>query len=208
MNPRVQTPVNAQRRCVLLVVIGVAACSSWTMANELSTNPTTMDFAAGGTIRLNLNVGTMEVVGAQVDMISVSWHSRIPEDESRVSVKVQRSGRNGAVVVVDGPGNRMKYRVEVPQQSNVAIHMRAGDLNVHGILGSLEADLLAGNMDLRLANPRHYRTVSASVTAGDIAARPWHADTSGLWRSFAATGDGAYDLRARLLAGQLTIRSE
>ena len=178
------------------------------MANELSANPTTMNFGAGGTIRMNLDVGTIEVVGVQDDRITVSWHSRRPEDESRVSVKVQRSGRNDATVVVDGPGNRMTYRVEVPQQSNVAIHMRAGNLDVRGVLGSVQADLLAGNMDLHVANPRHYHTVSASVTAGDLTARPWHADTSGLWRSFKAIGDGDYDLRARLLAGQLTIRSE
>jgi hypothetical protein len=186
----------------------MAAFPWWAMADELSANPTTMNFAAGGTIRMDLNVGTMEVVGAHVDRITVSWHSRLPEDESRVSVKIQRSGTNEATVVVDGPGNRVKYRIEVPQQSNVAIHMRAGDLDVHGILGSLDADLLAGNMDLRVADPKRYRTVSASVTAGEITAQPWHTDTGGLWRSFRATGNGDYDLRARVLAGELTIRSE
>jgi hypothetical protein len=205
MNPRAQTSVNVPPRGVLLVLICVAACPWWATANELSANRTTMNFAAGGTIRMNLNVGTMEVVGAQGDRITVSW---LPEDESRVSVKVLRSGGNDATVVVDGPGNRVKYRVEVSQQSNVAIHMRAGDLDVHGVLGSVEADLLAGNMDLRVADPQHYHTVSASVTAGDLTAQPWHADTSGLWHSFRATGNGDYDLRARLLAGQLTIRSE
>jgi hypothetical protein len=186
----------------------MAACPWWAMANELSANPTTMNFGAGGTIRMNLNVGTMEVVGAQGDTITVSWRSSRPEDESRVSVKVQRSGRNDAMVVVDGPGNRVKYRVEVPRQSNVAVHMRAGDLNVHGILGSVDADLLAGNLDLRVADPQHYHSVRASVTAGEITAPPWHADTGGLWRSFRAIGNGDYDLRARLLAGQLTIRTE
>jgi hypothetical protein len=50
--------------------------------------------------------------------------------------------------------------------------------------------------------------VSASVTAGGLTAAPWHADTGGLWRSFTANGDGEFDLHARLLAGQLTIRSE
>ena len=145
------------------------------MANELSANPTTMNFGAGGTIRMSLNVGTMEVVGAQGDRITVSWHSRRPEDESRVSVKVQRSGAKDATVVVDGPGNRVKYRVEVPQQPNVAIHMRAGDLDVHGVLGSVDAELLAGNMVLRVADPGHYHAVSASVTAGEITAQPWHA---------------------------------
>jgi hypothetical protein len=157
---------------------------------------------------MDLNIGTMEVVGARDDTITVSWRSSLPEDDSRVSVKVQRSGRNDATVVVDGPGNRVKYRIEVPRQSNVAIHMQAGNLDVHGVLGSVDADLLAGTMDLRVADPQHYHTVSASVTAGDLTAQPWHADTSGLWRSFRATGKGDYDLRARLLAGQLTIRSE
>jgi hypothetical protein len=178
------------------------------MADETSANPTTMNFGPGGTVRMTLKTGTMEVVGVPDDRITVSWHSRLPEDERDVSVELQRSGREDATVVVDGPGNRVHYRIEVPQQSNVAIRMRAGDLNVHGILGSVDADLLAGNMDLRVAEPRHYHTVSASVTAGELTARPWHADTGGLWRSFRASGDGDYDLRARLLAGQLTIRSE
>ena len=206
MNPRVHSSV--ARRGVLLALIALAACPGWAKADELSANPTTMSLGAGGTIRMKLNVGTMEVVGSQSDRITVSWHSRLPEDESLVSVKLRRSGKNDATVVVDGPGNRVKYRVEVPRQSNVAIQMRAGDLAVRGVLGSIEAELLAGNMNLRIAGPQHYRAVSASVTAGEITAQPWHADTGGLWRSFTATGNGNYDLRARLLAGQLTIRSE
>ena len=51
-------------------------------------------------------------------------------------------------------------------------------------------------------------SAGAAVTFGELNAQPWHADSSGVWRSFKATGDGEYDLRARLLAGQLTIRSE
>jgi len=206
MNPRVRTAPNVRGRWLLLILIGMGGCPS--MAAELSANPTTMTFGSGGTIRMNLNVGTMEVIGTQADRITVSWHSRLPEDEGRVSVKLQRSGRNDATVAVDGPGNRVKYRIEVPQQSNVAIRLQAGDLAVHGVLGSVDADLLAGNMDLRIADLQHYRSVRASVTAGEITARPWHTDTGGLWRSFTASGKGDYDLRARLLAGQLTIRAE
>ena len=208
MNPHVQSLGNVPRLFVLLTLFCLAVCPWRAMADETSANPTTMNFGPGGTVRMTLKTGTMEVVGVPDDRITVSWHSRLPEDERDVSVELQRSGREDATVVVDGPGNRVHYRIEVPQQSNVAIRMRAGDLNVHGILGSVDADLLAGNMDLRVAEPRHYHTVSASVTAGELTARPWHADTGGLWRSFRASGDGDYDLRARLLAGQVTIRSE
>jgi hypothetical protein len=208
MNARVQTPGNLPPRYVILAVICLLVCPSWAMAKELSENPTSMPFEAGGTVRMSLSTGTVEVVGAKDDKITVSWHSRLPEEERDVSVKLQRFGRKDATVVVDGPGDRMHYRIEVPQQSNVTIRMRAGDLDVHGILGSVEAHLLAGSMDLRVAEPRHYHSVSASVTAGELTARPWRIDTGGLWRSFKANSDGEYDLRAQVLAGQLTIRSE
>ena len=128
----------------LVTLLCLAVWPCWAMADELSSNPTTMNFAAGGTIHINLNIGTMEVVGVQDDRITVSWHSKSPEDETRVSATLRRSSGKGATVVVDGPGNRVHYRIEVPQQSNVTIHMRAGELDVHGILGSVEADLLAG----------------------------------------------------------------
>ena len=167
-----------------------------------------MTFAAGGTIRMKLHQGTIEIVGVQEDKITVSWHSRVPKEERDVSVRLQRSAANEATMVVDGPGNRMRYRIEVPQQSDVAIDMQAGELQVHGILGNLDVELMAGEMDLRVADPKRYRHLSAAVTFGELNAQPWHADSSGVWRSFKATGDGEYDLRARLLAGQLTIRSE
>lgn len=208
MSPQVQTSAHVPQPFILFTLVCMALYPWCAMGDALSANPTRMNFAAGGTIRMSLNVGTMEVVGVHDDRITVSWHSRLPEDANNVSVKLQRSDGKDATVVVDGPGDRVHYRIEVPQQSNVVIHMRAGDLDVHGILGSVAADLLAGNMDLRVEEPRHYRRVSASVTAGGLTAQPWHADTGGLWRSFRASGDGEFDLDARLLAGQLTIRSE
>jgi hypothetical protein len=50
--------------------------------------------------------------------------------------------------------------------------------------------------------------VRASVTAGSISAKPWQVESDGLWRSLKATGEGEYDLRISLLAGQLTLRQE
>ena len=207
MNPQAQIMAKQPLLSVLALVC-LTACASWAIADQPSVNPTSMSFPAGGTIRLELNKGTLEVVGVAGDKITVSWRSRSPEDERDVTVKLQRSGDKNATILVDGPGNRTRYRIEVPRQSDVAIRMRAGELEVHGIAGSLDAELLAGEMDLRVAEPAHYRNVSASVTAGEINALPWRAQTSGLWRSLKASGDGEYDLRARLLAGQLTIRSE
>ena len=207
MNPQAQIMAK-QALLSVLALVCLAACPSWAIADQPSVNPTSMSFAAGGTIRLELNKGTMEVVGVPGDKITVSWHSPSSQNERDVIVKLQRFGEKNATIVVDGPGNRMRYHIEVPRQSNITIRMRAGELEVQDIAGSLDAELLAGEMDLHVAQPRHYRNVSASVTAGELNARPWHIETGGLWRSFKASGEGEYNLRAHLLAGQLRIRSE
>jgi hypothetical protein len=209
MNSHVRSPSHALSVFALLATACVALCPWSAMADEQSANPSTMSVGRDVAIRMSLDAGTIDIVGVADDKIKVSWHSTFPEDERDVRVKLKRSedGKD-ATLLLDGPGNRMHYRIEVPQQSDVVIHMRAGNLEVRGILGSVEADLLAGTMDLHVAEPRHYHSVAASVGAGELTARPWRAETGGLLRSFTASGDGDYDLRARLLAGQLTIRSE
>jgi hypothetical protein len=196
------------RSIIVGAMIWAAMCPLPAIADDGSANPTTMKVALDGTIRIDLTEGAVEIVGVADDKITVSWRSRSSADVRDVSVRLKRSDAKNSRVMVDGPANHIRYRIEVPQQSNVAIHMRAGDLEVQGILGSVDADLLAGRMNLRVAEPRHYHTVSASVTVGALSARSWNADKGGFWRSFDATGAGDYDLRARVLAGQLTIRSE
>jgi len=208
MSARVRTYSKTLRLRVILAAVWWAVCSSAALAEPPSANPTTMGFAAGGKIRMNLNVGSVEVVGGAEERIKVSWHSSRPEDEREVSVKLEGSGTREATLTMDGPGNRIEYLIEVPEQSSVNIDMNAGTLEVRGILGDLEAQLLAGEMTLRVADPRYYRTVSAAVTVGEIEAPPWHVDLEGFARSFKATNDGDYAVRAGLLAGQITIRSE
>ena len=206
MNARLRTLARVLPSASMLALMFLALAPP-AAADEPSTNPSTIAFPAGGSIRMSLHVGAMEVVGVDEPRITVSWHST-QREEPDVKVKLTRSGANAATLVVDGPGNRVHYRIEVPRQSNMAIHMQAGDLDIHGLRGDIEADLLAGNLDLRVAEPARYRTVRTSVTAGEITAKPWDFDTGGLFRSFATKGNGEYDLRASVLAGQLTLRAE
>jgi len=208
MSARIRTYSKTLSLGVVLSAVWLAVCSSAALAEPPSANPSTMSFAAGGKIRMNLNVGSVEVVGGTEENIKVSWHSSRPEDEQEVSVKLEGSGTKEATLTMDGPGNRIEYLIEVPKQSNVNIDMNAGTLEVRGILGDIEANLLAGEMLLRVAEPSHYRTVSAAVTVGEIDAPPWQVDLGGFARSFKATNEGDSKVRASLLAGEITIRSE
>src|SRR5262245_9946707 len=138
---------------VLLALTCLALYPSRAKAEQPAANPTSMSFPATGVIRMGLNKGAIEVVGTAVDKISVSWRSADPDLDRDVSVQLQRTGDKEAKVVLDGPANRVRYRIEVPSECDVVIRMTAGDLDVHGIVGTLDAGLSLGNMVLRVGEP-------------------------------------------------------
>ena len=187
------------------ILAGACLMPLMVQAEPAPANPTTLPFPSGGAIVMKINQGEVDVVGVDEDRISVSWQGGARGAEGGAKVRLERLDGNRATLVLDSWEDHVRYRIQVPRHSDVAIHMRAGELKVSGIVGSMDVDLLAGEMSLRLPEPSRYKAVSASVTAGQLTARPWRTDASGLWRSFNARGEGDLELRARLIAGELTI---
>jgi hypothetical protein len=194
------------RTCALSLLL--AAAPAWAMATDAA-NPTTLPFKPGGSIRMKLPSGAVEIVGTADERITVSWRSTSAELEAKVDVGLrEESGGRQAVVAIDGPSNRIVYRIEVPSRSSLMMRMGAGDCTVRGIQGDLTAKLLAGNLELRIDEPSNYRMVSGSVTSGGLSAKPWRIEKGGLFRSFEATGAGEHVIKAEVLAGQLVIRQD
>lgn len=184
----------------------LAAAPAWAMATDAA-NPTTLPFKPGGSIRMKLPSGAVEVVGTADERITVSWRATRGELDKTVKVDLrEESGGTEAAVGVDGPSNHVRYRIEVPSRSKVVMRMSAGDCSVRGIQGDLTAKLLAGNLELRIDEASNYRMVSGSVTSGGLSAKPWRIDKGGLFRSFEVTGAGEHVIKAEVLAGQLIIR--
>ena len=207
---KVSTYTGAERLNWGVWAILLLACSTWPLAraDALAPNPTSLVFPAGGTIVMKINQGEVEVVGVDEDRISVSWQGRARDEERNVKVRLEQPSEKEATLVVDNWDDHVRIRIQVPRRSDVAIHMRAGELKVAGVVGSMDVDLIAGEMNLRLPEPGRYKAVSASVTAGQLTAKPWRTDATGLWRSFKANGQGDLELRARLIVGELAIGPE
>jgi hypothetical protein len=194
-----------------LFVIGAALVAFHPLqarAAEPGADVSAMDFPAGGVVRMKLHAGAMEVVGTPQERIAVTWSSESPLKAGDVKVRMLNTDATEAFVEVDGPENRIRYRVEVPARSNVVIRMTAGDLDVRAVRGDIDAELGAGSMELRLADARAYGDVRASVTVGSLDALPWNVSRGGLLRSFDQNATGDYRLRASVTAGQLTIRGD
>jgi hypothetical protein len=163
-------------------------------------------FAPGGHVTFDLSAGKYTIQGSPDARIHLTWDTRDEHDRSKVWTRVETNGPD-ARVETDGPKNGFEVTIQVPTRSDVAVYLSAGDLTVSGVEGSKDISAWAGDLKIDVGKASDYKSVDASVTAGEIQAGPFEVRKGGLFRSFTWTGSGRYDLRARLTAGQLVLRA-
>ena len=163
-------------------------------------------FAEGGKVALQLASGDYTVRAGASDRIVVRW---TPDDEARLSdvrdlrVSVRVTGSTG-VVVTTGKTKHMDFIIELPARSNVHLRMRAGEIRLQGIDGHKDIRMTAGELKIGVRRDT-LASAHASVTFGDLDARALGISKSGIKRTLDWFGGGAYELDARLGAGDLTL---
>jgi hypothetical protein len=194
--------------CAVLLLTLVAAPEALRESEDQFSNAVERSFAPGGTVQLDLSAGDYRLTSGTDNRVRVGWHTLTAEQlaESKVSVTVR--GKEAEILTSGprGPG-RSDFRVEIelPRRSDLRLRMTAGDLSIAGIDGHKDVKLRAGDLTIEVDDPTAYGLVDAWVTAGDITARPFGFSTGGLFRKFAHTGPGRYELRASLWAGDLKL---
>ena len=186
--------------------IGTASGTGTDSATTASTAPAdTIEraFPAGGKIRMDLSAGEYRIEAGPDDKLRIDWTSD-ERRRRRSSVRTEVRG-NEATLITDGPSRRFRVRIEVPRRSDLNVRLTAGDLTLRGIEGDKDVELHAGELDIDVGRPEDYRRVEATVWAGEIHALPFNVTKEGLFRSFNRTGQGKYNFRAHLKAGELRM---
>ena len=160
-------------------------------------------FAAGGRIEMQLEAGKYTVRAARDSMIRVT----LGTNDGSPKVDISTEDTHAGVVVKDTPRKNFEATIEVPPTADLVIRLTAGDLTVEAITGNKDVESNAGNVDIVTGDSTDYASVDASVRAGDIKADPFGGSRSGLLQTFTWSGKGKYAVRARLIAGNLTLRS-
>ena len=195
-------------RSTLAAVVAVALLVASGIAQQSAPStglPVDKPFAKAGTIRMKLAAGDYRISGRPDERIRIAWRADRPEDAANLKAEADVQGAS-AVVATSGFRNGVHFTIDVPARSDIEIDMTAGDLDVRGIEGSKRVESWAGDVSIDVGQPDQYRTVEASVRAGDLRASPFSVSKGGLFRSFNWTGKGAYTLRVKLFAGDLTLR--
>ena len=161
-------------------------------------------FVANGQIKMVLSAGGYRITESSDNHIRLRWSVRGDRKLRRVHAEADVDGTE-ATIVIDGPNNNFQATIEVPARSDLTVRLSAGELSVEGIVGDKDIRLRAGELNIDVGRPEDYRHVEGSVWAGEINAAPFDVGTGGLFRSFEREGDGEYELRAVLRAGELSL---
>jgi hypothetical protein len=190
-----------RRGVVVLMVVGGVAWATSAVAAEGATEKT---FARGQRVRMELSAGSYTIRAGRDDRIVVRWNTQSGDaDEVHVDLTVRGSG---ATLVASGPRNHFNVVVELPARTDLTTRLSAGELNIYGMAGSKDIRVWAGDITIDVGRAEDYRTVKASVTAGDLSASAFHVSKGGLFRSFSWRGPGTYELNVHLTAGDLKLR--
>jgi len=189
----------------LLVTAAIAGACGETPGRDGTPDDTPVTaekpFAAGGHVDMDLGAGAYEVrpsADARVH-VATSGHT------GSAKVDVTTEGNTATIKIVDTPRNNFHAAIDVPKQSDVVVHLSAGELTVGSLAGNLDVDSAAGNVRIEVDAAKNYGTVDASVKAGDIVSGPFGDSKSGLLPHLTWSGAGKRTIHVTMGAGKLTF---
>lgn len=190
---------------LLFFAIGFASLA---LADDGPTPPlsTTRQFNSGGTIQMDLSAGDYSIHTGIGNQIHVTGTSQDPDAGPRMRADIRIQGTE-AKIITGGPHNNSHFTIEVPERSNLIIRLSAGNLEIGKINGDLDVSSHAGDVNIEVGNKTDYRSVNASVYAGDVTAPAFGDSQSGLFRSLHWSGSGTHKIYAHVGAGDLNLQS-
>jgi hypothetical protein len=173
--------------------------------NDLAHHVFYVAFAPRGQLDLRIRPAEIHIIGSDQDRIVVRVGGRRGLDSRDVQARFDRRGNSGVLEISGGPHNEVSVTVQVPKESNLVVRVFAGDVEVKDIAGDKDVQLNFGALKIGVGEAASYSSVKASVTSGEINAKPFSESHGGLFRSLEKHGNGKYKLRAYVGAGRLTL---
>lgn len=180
-----------------------------------------VDFAPGGTIRIEASVGELNVEGwdepsVEVTVTRYTWDAnaeRAKRELDRVQVgKPVVSGKELTLTTKHSKvsGIYVDYRIRVPRDSKLVIRHDVGDVIVYDVAGDIDASARVGGIAVQVPASEHYVVDAKNKALGDI-----YSDLSGKRReTWVLMGDSLESnpqgatrhLRLRVGVGGITIQ--
>ena len=176
-----------------------------TVENDLAHHAFYVEFASRGQINLRIRSAEIHIIGSDEDRVVVRVGGRQGLDSKDVQARFEKHGSSGVLEITGGPRNDVSITVQVPKESNLVVRVFAGDVEVRDIVGDKDVELNFGALRIGVGDATGYSSVKASVSSGEIDAKPFGESRGGLFRSLEKSGNGKYKLKAYVGAGRLSL---
>jgi hypothetical protein len=162
-----------------------------------------------GVLMIDSRPAGLQIVGTDQEGIRVSCTAGSDETARDVAIHLS-STANGVKLSIEGPhlqkNNGIQVKIEVPRRTNLSVRMFAGQVTVEEVKGDKDIEIGAGQITISSIHDGDYRSVNASVTAGEVQASAFGAEKGGLFRNFSTkNSSGDYRLEAHVTTGQIQL---
>lgn len=194
--------------CLFLVTLCAAPLYAHDDWRFEETHSDARDFVAGGIVHVRMGVGDMHIRRGDSNKIRLSYvvKSRREKNVKEAHVDFDVHG-NDATIEFHAPSNsntEFDVELEVPQNTNLDVHNKVGDLTVENVEGDKELNLGVGDIRIE-SGPSGYRLVHASTGIGDVNGDGYGETSGWLGKTLKYHGDGKYELRAHVGVGDIHL---
>lgn len=190
---------------LLLCAIPSAFADDW---NYEETHRDAREFVSGGYVHVRMSVGDMHIKRGDSTKIRLEYtvKSHREKNVKAATVDFDVNGNN-ATIEFHAPSDsntQFDVELEVPQNTNIDVHEKVGDMTVDNIEG--DKDLSLGVGDIRVASGASgYRVVNASSGIGDVHGADYGETSGWLGKTLKYHGEGKYELRAHVGVGDINL---
>jgi len=197
--------------CLFLVSVSAAPLFAFNDWNYEETRSDARDFVVGGFVHVRLSVGDMHIKRGDANKISLRYtiKSRREKNVKEANVDFDIRGNDATIEfhAPSGANTQFDVELEVPQNTNLDVHDKVGDVTVEDVEG--DKDLSLGVGDIRVSNGRSgYRLVNASAGIGDVNGDGYGETSGWLGKTLKYHGDGKYELRAHVGVGDINLEGK
>jgi hypothetical protein len=169
------------------------------------------EFVTGGTIHVRMTVGDLHIKRGDSNQIRLEYTVKSKHESSvkKTTVEFDVHGKDADIQFhsPSGGNTNIEVELEVPENSNLDVHEKVGDLTVENIEG--DKDLSLGVGDIRIATGHTgYRFVHASAGIGDVNGDGYGETSGWLGKTLKYHGDGKYELRAHVSVGDISLEGK
>jgi hypothetical protein len=199
------------RKTIIVCLLLAPFCAASDHWDYEETHSEVRDFVAGGMVHVRLSVGALRILRSDSNKISVHYtvKSRRESHVKDAHVEFEVHGRDANLEFrAPTSGNtQFDVEIEVPQNTNLDVHEKVGDLTVEDIEGDKDLDLGVG--DIRVAFGRSaYHLIRASTSIGDVNGDGYGETSGWLGKTLKYHGDGKYELRAHVSVGDINLEGK